>query len=448
MFLKAMLSFALCCVVGVLPAFAEIPNHHIFYRQDNRAPLTKIDIVFLGAGRNQDQPSQIGLARTVWRLIWDAAKRRGYRARLSTLGARFNTSTSTHYQRISISALSRNCGESIKVVMDLMQNLEFSDLDLKEVKKQLATRYQNDLRSRSYTYMKNFALSQTTGIKKQRSLKTLKNLSLEDIRQYQSRLLKTQVVFFKVISDLDSTEVAKLLRPITEERETRLLQHGQAGGFVHSLGSLTMDSKIGPSAFVFNYSSIKSVFCHWLIPFGNLGEEGYVPALISNALRGDIHGLIPRYFREELGLTYSPTCRLGTSGEIRYLEFYADPQIHNSEELIQKMSDFIRELPDNPRFWGALKERREILKMSDVHNQTPQRSLDREVSRAIYNTPKRKGGYDSVTDEEVRSFLEKFFVSENMVMIFRGPKDNIREILNTHWPETEVHEQSFQSVIE
>ena len=147
-------------------------------------------------------------------------------------------------------------------------------------------------------------------------------------------------------------------------------------------------------------------------------------------------------------MTYSPTCRLGTSGEIRYLEFYADPQIHNSEELIQKMSDFIRELPDNPRFWGALKERREILKMSDVHNQTPQRSLDREVSRAIYNTPKRKGGYDSVTDEEVRSFLEKFFVSENMVMIFRGPKDNIREILNTHWPETEVHEQSFQSVIE
>ena len=99
-----------------------------------------------------------------------------------------------------------------------MQNLEFSDLDLKEVKKQLATRYQNDLRSRSYTYMKNFALSQTTGIKKQRSLKTLKESLARGHRQYQSRLLKTQVVFFKVISDLDSTEVAKLLRPITEER--------------------------------------------------------------------------------------------------------------------------------------------------------------------------------------------------------------------------------------
>ena len=439
MFLKVIFSFALCYVVGVLPAFAEIPNHHIFYRNDNRAPLTKIDIVFLGAGRNQDQPSQIGLARTVSRLIWDVAKRHRYLDQLLALGTRFNITTSTLHQTISIYGLSENCGESIKIVMNLIQNLEFSDLDLKEVKKQLTTLYQNDLRNSSSTHMKNFALLQTTGIQKQRSLKTLKNLSLEDIRQYQSRLLKTQVVFFKVISDLDSIEVAKLLRPITEERET--------GGFVHSLAHLKIDTKIGPAAFMFN-SNIKSVFSYWLIPFGNLGEETYVPALISSALRGDLHGLIPKYFREELGLTYGPSCRLRISGEVRYLEIFADPQLHNSEELIQKMSDFIRKMSNNPRFWEALKERREILKVSDVHNQTPQRSLNREVSRAIYNTPIRKGGYDSVTDEEVRSFLEKFFVSDKMIMVFRGPKDNIRDILNTHWPEAEVHEQSWQSLIE
>ena len=439
MLLKAIFSFALCYVVGVLPAFAEIPNHHIFYRNDTRAPLTKIDIVFLGAGRNQDQPSQIGRARIVWRMIWDSAKRQGYLDQLLALGTRFNPITSTPYQTISIYGLSKNCGESIKIVVDLIQNLEFSDLDLKEAKKQLTTIYQNDLRNRSSTLMKNFALLQTMGIKKQRSLKTLKNLSLEDIRQYYDQIRKTDVVFFKVISDLDSTEVVKLLQPITKERET--------GGFVHSLADLKTDTKVGPAAFVFN-SNIKSVFSYWLIPFGNLGEETYVPALISSALRGDIQGLIPKYFREELGLTYSPSCRLRASDEVRYLEFYADPQLHNSEELIQKMSDFIRELSDNPRFWEALKERREILKVSDVHNQTPQRSLNREVSRAIYNRPSRKGGYDSVTDEEVRSFLEKFFVSENIVMIFRGPKDNVIDILNTHWPEAEVHEQSRQSLIE
>ena len=439
MFPKVMFSFALCCVVGILPAFAEIPNHHIFYRQDKRAPLTKIDIVFLGAGRNHDQPSKIGLAMAVSGLIWEAAKRRGYMDQLLALGTRFNIITSTPYQTISIYGLSRNCSESIKIVLDLIQNLEFSDLDLKETKKRMTTRYHNDLRRNSSMLRRTFALSQTMGIKKRRSLKTLENLSLEDIRQYYDQLLKTDVVFFKVISDLDSTEVAKLLHPITEERET--------GGFVHSLAHLKIDTKIGPTAFVFN-SNIKSVFSYWLIPFGNLGEETYIPTLISRALRGDIHGLIPKYFREELGLTYSPACRLRASEEVRYFEIFADPQLHNSEELIQKMSDFIRALPNNPRFWEALKERREILKVSDVHNQTPQRSLNREVNGAIYNTPRRNGGYDSVTDEEVRSFLEKFFVSENMVMIFHGPKDNIGNILNTHWPEAEVHEQSWQSLIE
>lgn len=136
------------------------------------------------------------------------------------------------------------------------------------------------------------------------------------------------------------------------------------------------------------------------------------------------------------------------SGGVRYLNIYTDPRLDNSEELIAKMSDFIQGLSDNPRFWAALKERREILKVSDVHNQTPQRSLNREVTRAIYNRPIREGGYDSVTDEEVRAFLEKYFVSQNMIMIFVGPKDHILDILNTQWPEAEVHVQSVRSLIE
>ena len=84
-----------------------------------------------------------------------------------------------------------------------------------------------------------------------------------------------------------------------------------------------------------------------------------------------------------------------------------------------------------------------------VHERlTPQRRLNDEVYRAIYNPPSRKGGYDSVTDEEVRSFLEKFFVPQNMIMIFVGPKDHIIDILNKHLPQVEVRVQSTQSLIE
>ena len=112
------------------------------------------------------------------------------------------------------------------------------------------------------------------------------------------------------------------------------------------------------------------------------------------------------------------------------------------------MSDFIRELSNNPRFWEALKERREILKVSYVHDQTPQKSLDSEVNRAIYNTPIRKGGYDSVTDDEVRAFLEEFFVPENMIMIFVGPQDHIIDILNKHLPEVDIRIHNVKELIE
>ena len=439
MFLKVMISFVLCYVVGVLPAVAEISNHHIFYRKDKRAPVTSIEIVFLGAGSKQEQPSQTGLAVAVSKLIQEVAKKHGYMDQLEALGTRLNTSTRTLYHTISIYGLSENCAESIEIVRDLICNLEFSESDLRHGKKMMVTDYQNYLRRDPHPLMRNFAVAKTKGIKRLKSLKTLQDLSLKDIRQYYDRFLKTDVVFFKIISNRDSIEVAKWLRPITEERET--------GGFVHSLKFPTTDYSVGPSAFVFN-SNVKSVFCHWLIPCGDISEESTISTLISDVLLDDAQGLIHRYFRQELGLVYGPSCQVRWSEGVRYLYIYADPQLHNSAELIVKMSDFVRGLSDNPRFWESLKERREIFKVSYVHNQTPRRSLDREVSRAVYNRPTRKGGYDSVTDAEVRAFLEKFFVPENMIMIFAGPKDHITGILNKHWPEIEVHEQSTQSLIE
>ena len=162
-------------------------------------------------------------------------------------------------------------------------------------------------------------------------------------------------------------------------------------------------------------------------------------------------GLLYRYFREELGLVYSTACNNRSSENVRYLEIFADPQRHNSEELIKKMSEFILKLPDNPRFWEALKALRENRNVAYAHYHeelTPQRSLDREVQIAIHNPPTRKGGSASITEAEVRSFLEKFFVSQNMIMIFLGPEDHIIKILNTYMPGVNIQMQSVGSLIE
>ena len=449
MFLKVMLNIVLCYVVGILPASAEISNHQIFYRQDKRAPLTKTEIVFLGAGSDQEPPSQTGLAQIVSKLIWESGKKQGYIDQLAVLGTDLYVSSKKTSLTVSAYTLSENCAKSIEIVRDVIYNLEFSESDLEDVKKQKAVDYQNAFRRRPYSFMRNFALAETKGIKKNKFLKMLKNLSAKDVRQYYARLLKTEVVFFKIISDRDSTEVVKLLRPIIEERENRLLQ--QAEGFVYSLGSPPIDSKVGPSVFIFD-SNEKNIWCYWLIPYGNIRETNDVSSMISMTLGGyGARGLLYKYFREELGLVYGIGSDYLLEQYVRFLEIYADPQLHNSEELIGKMSDFIRKLSDNPRFWEGIKELRESRNVvyAHVHERlTPQRRLDNEVYRAIYNIPIRKGGYKSITDAEVRAFLEKFFVPQNMVMIFQGPKDHIIDVLNTHWPEVDVHMQSVESLLE
>ena len=449
MLLKVILSFALCYVVSILPAYAEISNHQIFYRQDKRAPLTRIDIVFLGAGSNQESPSQNGLAEIASKLIWEGINKRGYIDQLAVLGTELYVFANTTSLTISASTMSENCAESIEIVRDVIHNFEFSASDLEDVKKREVTNYRNDRERNTANLMRNFALARTKGIKKLRSLKTLKNLSAKDIRQYYARLQKTEVVFFKVLSNRDSTEITKMLRPIIEKRETRR----QAGGFVHSLAPSEANYYFGPSAIVFeNYSNLKNVFCYWLIPYGSAGETNYISPMISMTLgRYGARGLLYKYFREELGLVYSPACDYRSSKNIRFLEIYADPQLQNSEELIVKMSDFIRGLPYDPRFWEKIKELRENRNVAYAHvheRLTSQRRLDNEVYRAIYNPPIRKGGSKSVTDAEVRAFLERFFVPENMIMIFLGPKDHIIDILNKHWSEVDIRVHDTKELIE
>ena len=432
---------------SISPAFAEVTNHQIFYRQDKRAPLTRIDIVFLGAGSNQEPPPQNGLAEIASKLIWKGIEKRGDIDQLAVLGTELYVFANTTSLTISISTLSENCAESIAIIRDLIYNLEFSESDLEDVKKREVTNFQNDLERNTANHMRNFALARTKGIKKLRSLKTLKNLSAKNIRQYYARLQKTEVVFFKVLSNRDSTEIAKMLRPIIKKREVRR----QPGGFVHSLASSEANYYFGPSAFVFeNYSDLKNVFCYWLIPYGSIGETNYIFPMISMTLgRYGARGLLYKYFREELGLIYSPACNSRSSKNIRFLEIYADPQLQNSEELIAKMSDFIRRLSDDPRFWERIKELRENSNIAHVHERlTPQQRLNSEVNRAIYKPPSRKGGYDAVTDAEVRAFLEMFFVPENMIMIFVGPKDHIIDILNKHLPEVDIRIHDTKELIE
>ena len=432
-------------IVWVQPASGRIPNHHLFYRNDVRAPLTSLEIVFLGAGTNQDGHARTGLAVTAARLIEDYSKRHGYASRLETLGARLNVRTTFQYQTLSLSSLSENFEASIGIVDDLIRRMVFTEAGVEKAKRELQKSYQHAVRAGANRFMRNYALARTMDVQRWFSSQAVRQLTLEKITQYHDMLLKADVVFFKAISDLDSIAIRNSLRPFTKDRHT--------GGFVWSPRRSETDIRPGHTAFVVDrYYHLNNVYCHLIIPCGTLGEDNFVPSMVSSTL-GSIpqQGMLYKYLRVGMGLVYSTSCTFSRTGNIKFLEIFADPRVENSEALITQMSEFIPGLADNPRFWKTIAELRDNRDFADAYlheKMTPKHDLDDEVDGALYNFPSREDGIRSVTDAEIRSFLQKYFVKENMVMLLFGPKDHIIEILEKHWPEITIHVQPIEKAIE
>lgn len=439
--IKAAVLYVLCAI----PASAQIPNHRLFYQHDNRAPLTMLDIVFPGGGSIRDETSKTGLAVTVARLMEDYAKKHGYTARMEALGTDIDFDTYFEYQEISIASLSTNFAASVRIVNDLIRSMTVTDLTLEESKTKLQESYERAVNSGDHDIQRNFALSRTVGVGRWFSREAMKQITIDEVRRNFAGLLTAEVVFFKAISDLDSTEVEELLRPITNDR--------RKGGFDWSPPTRRKNHLPGHTAFVFeHYSNLKNVYCHWLIPIGTVGEDNYVPNMVSWTLgRGTGRGLLFEYLREKSGLVYGNSCSFRREADVRFLEIYADPRIENSEELMTKMHAFIAGLADNPEFWAAVGELRENPDVIDAHThdeRTPQRKLQREVDQALFKYPSREDGITSVTDAEIRSFLKKYFVERNLVTMFYGPKEHIIEILKKHWPEVVIHVLTTESTIE
>ena len=264
--LKTSLKIVVLLVVFSPPVCAQVSNHSFFYQNDNRAPLTKLEIVFLGAGSIRDETSKTGLAATVARLMDVYSKKQGYTARLETLGTDLDFDTYYEYQVISIETLSTNLTASVRIVSDLMRRMPVTDPALEEAKRKLQRTYESTADAGNHGLLRNYALSRTVGVGRWFSREVLKQITLEDVRKNCTAFLNADVVFFKAVSDLDSTAVEKALLPITENRPR--------GGFVWSLPTPEEDRLPGHSAFVFErYSHLKNVYCYWLIPIGT-GRRG------------------------------------------------------------------------------------------------------------------------------------------------------------------------------
>lgn len=436
------ITFLFLIAIECHSARAQISNHRIYYRNDKRAPLTSLKIVFRGAGYQQGSQEKVGLARTTARMLLKSGRSSGLVEELELLGTDLWMDVGEVSFTISLSMLSGNFEKSIEITNRLVQEAHFSLQNLKEVKRKLEIEYHNALRSRAYGMMRRFALFGKSRIGKIRSLSTLKNITLDDVKEYHKNLLETEVVFFKVISNLDSSTVCNYLNPIMQSRQT--------GGFKFLKEDIAKNRLSGAKAYLFEYPRINIDYSYWIIPCGSVGDGSAIPELVADTIGGDAYGMLHRRFREELGLCYSAFCQLITLGGNRFIEIYANPPTDKSEELIQGMLDFIRTLNTNQEFWESLEERKQIYRNAFVHSLSPGQSLEDEVKRDLYGVSAvdKIAIIDEIDREQVDLLLRKYFVSENLIMIFQGEKERITGILNRHMSEASIQTHYVDELID
>ena len=172
------ITFLFLIAIECHSARAQISNHRIYYRNDKRAPLTSLEIVFRGAGYQQESQEKIGLARTTARMLLKSGRSSGLVEELELLGADLWMNVDEVSFTISLSMLSGNFEKSIEITNRLVQEAHFSLQNLKEVKRKLEIEYYDALRFGAYGMMRRFALFGKSRIGKIRSLSTLKNITL------------------------------------------------------------------------------------------------------------------------------------------------------------------------------------------------------------------------------------------------------------------------------
>ena len=92
------------------------------------------------------------------------------------------------YQIFYLSTLSENLDTSVGIVNDLIQRVAITEFALEKAKRDLKQSYQHSVRSRSFGFMKNYALARKTGVQRLFSSQAVEQLTLEEIRQYHAML--------------------------------------------------------------------------------------------------------------------------------------------------------------------------------------------------------------------------------------------------------------------
>ena len=408
-----------------------ITNHHLYYEQDLRVPMTHLTLVFHGAGIQQESGEKTGLARITAKMLFRGTPALGREAisqKFELLGAEVNASVSETDFVVAISCFTKNLETVVDLVVSVIGEANFPQQELDLLKKAELNQLEAALQDpeRILSAANQYVLYDGSGIGRIGSKKGIATISREDVVAFFSKVRAASVVYFTSISDLTKDDI--------KHHAKRFIAGRRDDGF-RLKPEVPFKEVQGRNAFIVQSTDAKNDRLLWTQKgIDATDDRRFDLSLIIDAL-GSFEGFLFDELRNKKGWCYGAyafvvpaTLRPGRIG------VYADPSLETSKDLIPELLRLIHIFQEEEGFQERLGQRNATFKNRYSYQLDLKFKLASRISRDRYGIPiLEREAYnsriDAVTDLTARRTIDELFDDRNLCMVFYGDAERIQKIL-------------------
>lgn len=409
-------------------AWADIPNHAIYYQCDPRVPLTEISIIYATGGITRTPAGKSGLPFVLEELVRDRLRIQ-LGAELDRLGGGIHFLASDLDVTVKVRAFSENLQEVLSLVHGFLTSLQFTDGEVAQNRQvSIESLEQYIAGTKDVALLRNylFALQADRRIATRQGIELVTAL---DLNRYVQQTLHAEVLYFKVISDLSKKEITQCVRIFTEAR----LQDGFAPQPKRKRRHLQQTQLV-------------------IVPFDN-APINYCWTIVNALPRKDQHWFAQQVMvdalsqflfyqlRSQNGWCYAANAQILDRFDPPVIQLFANPPVENTEYVIPELHRIMRRFSEDPMFWHFLEKSRKHLKhayalkydLGLVLNQQIEFDRDGIVPLSVSDYAL---AIDRVTREDVTDVIRELFVPPGpympvgRLMVYWGSQKYLEPILS------------------
>ncbi len=410
----------------------NISNNTLYYEHDDRTPLTRLSIIFSGAGEQKEKEETAGLANIVAKLLLRGTasySREEIELKFDLLGATVSAMASENDFVIRVLCFSRNLSQVTQLLYHIIEHADFPQSELEIAFKEEKAKFASTLQSNEEVlrYAHRYVLFGKKYHGKIGSKLALANIDRKLVTEFYRNVAAASVVYCTAVSDLSESELQNCLTPFLYGRGKNgfVLEPEAAYRIPERKEVVIVDSPNAPND--------RLLWSH--IGIGAMDPRRFSLALVLDAL-GSFEGFLFDQLRNKNGWCYGMYAYQVPPTERKSLiAYYSDPADTTSAMLIPKLLELLETFYTAEDFLSRLSERNSSFKNRFAYQQDLNYKINSRINRDKYGVPilnqeEYFAEIDAATIEFSLRTIKEIFTLRKLMMVFYGDSKRITSIVS------------------